>query len=324
MGNSSSAQAEEFHAAARRLDIEAITKAAERFKESDFDIDARGREGRSALHIAAGQRRVCKSKRLKAVRELVRLGASIKYCDDRGFTVLHHACTTGDLQLVEYLQLEGAATPTRDNFGLSPGDVLPTGSVSSPSLYAESEGYKLAVSAQYSAKRETYILNISFEAPADHSDKDFVQVCYTQDEKWKLVRRIGSFVYLPEGSAGTFKILVPEEGVYRMLCTQEDGTVVAISTPVVASIAAVRTVRSLSGADNKEVKASAVLVRDATATNEQTKSSEPDDAPGTLVMPSKGTSPKQAPAPTSGTTTQVLNSAPVTVEPPATLDDVQL
>lgn len=166
---------------------------------------------------------------------------------------------------------------------------------------------------------------------------------------------------LATGSAGTFKILVPEEGVYRMLCTQEDGTVVAIryvrthycavqtfsfglstfsetsvstvfhlfvlllsSTPVVASIAAVRTVRSLSGADNKEAKASAVLVRDATVTNEQTKSSEPDDAPGTLVMPSKATSPKQAPASTSGTTTQVLNSAPVTVEPPATLDDVQL
>ena len=50
------------------------------------------------------------------------------HSDDRGFTVLHHACTTGDLQLVEYLQLEGAATPTRVHFGLSPGDVLPTGS----------------------------------------------------------------------------------------------------------------------------------------------------------------------------------------------------
>ncbi len=97
-------------------------KSIDTLVRAGADVDATDGVGRTALHLAAAD------KRADAVNELVRLGASVFKADTKGRTPLHLAALAGAEPVIDALLAAGAPRSARDADGLSARELATQGS----------------------------------------------------------------------------------------------------------------------------------------------------------------------------------------------------
>eukprot|EP00941_MAST-03F_sp_MAST-3F-sp1_P005937 g5937.t1 len=238
--------------------LEMLEAALSGLANSGDSIDQNDCEGRTPLLVAAGAKGVNQKNRLKICLDLIARGANPKHTDYRGFTVLHHACTTGDMKLIDALLSQKGVEPTIDRFALSPADVLPASSKVDPRLQVLKQKYSVRVSISKKgndatsvpdriitnsdvSETEIYELQAKFDAPKDHKEDEYLQVYYVNrnEPSWKLTKRLGSFSYLPKGPTGSVNFTLPADWnySYRVIIHKGDGAAVASSEPLMLSSA---------------------------------------------------------------------------------------
>ena len=140
--------------------------------------------------------------------ELVHRGANINARCIRGWTALHYAVHQRETEVVQALLRLGTMTNLRDIYGrtaLQLHHEVPDGDVSCreslQNVVSQSrfeENYSVVCP---SIVRVGEPLAVTYRTRADHSSSDYIQVYYCLPTRITMSPRMGSYQYVPEGSA---------------------------------------------------------------------------------------------------------------------------